>query len=1049
MVNIRILFIIPSIFFFLVGAYAQTRVSGYVKSVDGLAVEGATVRTSIASTKTDSLGYFMLSPASIEGQLQIYKVGYQSKKVEYGNHNADKSIYIELVEDIRNIEEVVISDGYQSIAKERSAGSFSVISKAELENRPAKNILQRLDGVVPGLQFDNRSGTPMINVRGINTFSGAAMGPLIVVDGFPYEGVLDDINPEDVASVTLLKDATAASIWGSRAGNGVIVITTKRASALTGRFKVSASSNLRMNERPRLFYESTIASSDFIDIEQLLYKRGFYDDLINDTNNRKTVLSPVIDLLLKNSKGLVTDDELSKELHRLGQNDYRNDLNDYFYRNALDQQYHLRLESNGTKRMHSTGIGFDRSLESLVTNSASRISLMHNSTFKPLETLSIGVDVGLAHSSGRTGGNATVNNVYPYTDIVRNGVAQVVPYQYNPAFLDTVGNGMFLDWRYRPYDELRATTNKMNRLQLNGTVNLKYQPFEGVSAQVLYRYDNTKGASSNMYSEDAYMTRDLINSFTQVDKADKLSYPIPLGAILDRQYSDSWSHRVRGQLNLDKHLNKHGVHVLLGAELSHRSSLGNSYRLYGYDEDLLLSKQVDYLKSYLFSGNLGTQSYIPQYGSDMGQVARFVSLFANASYQYDSRYIVNGSIRRDGSNLFGVKTNARWNPLWSLGGAWVLSREAFLRDEEWLQHLKLRYTYGHSGNSGGGSTSDPIIRYVGNAQHTNFRYALVTDPANPNLKWEDVLMKNYGLDFGLWGGKLTGTLEAYQKVSSDLISDEWIDPTSGFSTARRNVGEIRGKGVDVDISGLVRLGRVRWQPGLGYSYASNEVTKYDGVVMDATWYTGASGSSLNPLSGKPLYPLFSYQFRGLDPDNGDPLGLSNGELSKDYKSIIYDSVSNLNFHGSGLPTSYGFFRSTFLWKDWSIYFSIAYKFGHYYQRQTINYSSLYGGYGGHGDYYGRWQNPGDEAWTTIPSSNYPGSSERDRFYQFSDANTRRGDLIRMQDIRLTYRRGRIEFSGSVNNVGLIWTSNEERWDTDYIGMPPPRIYNLGVKVNFN
>ncbi|SKB38090.1 TonB-linked outer membrane protein, SusC/RagA family [Sphingobacterium nematocida] len=1029
---------------------AQVKLSGKVIDKKGMGIDHATVNYLQNSTRTDSLGRFEIRVSESSGFITIRKMGYQDQTLGFNAANLATGIIIELPSKYTEIEEVVINNGYQSINKERSAGSFSVISREQLDARPSINLMDRLDAVAPGLQFDNRTGGAKINIRGINTLTEGLMGPLIVVDNFPFAGSMSDINPEDVESVTLLKDATAASIWGSRAGNGVIVVTTKKAAALAGKAKISATTNFRVKDKPNLFYEPTISPQDFIEIEKMLYEKGFYDSSIKDSGNRRTILSPVVDLLVQHSKSIITQEELNIALSELGKNDYRDDYQDYFYRNAKDQQYHVRMESPGVKRSHSTGIGYDRSKDQVVTNSSSRMSLLHNSTFRPLNNLSIAVDIGYTYANANTGGSTTLQNVYPYTDLIKkDGLAQAVPYRYNPAFLDTVGNGQFLDWRYRPYDELRATKNKSSRNQLNSTLRLRYEPLPGLSTQLVYRFDNTDGILQNMRTQEAYMVRDLINSFTQVDKNGKLTYPVPLGAILDRSYTDVWAHNLRGQLNFDRSYGSHGISTLLGAELSHRSNFSNAYRLYGYNEDLLLSTQVDYLKPYALSGNLGGQAYIPDYVGDEGGVTRFVSLFFNGSYHYKQKYILNGSMRRDGSNLFGVKTNARWKPLWSTGIAWVLSKESFLAQSSWVDNLKLRYTLGHSGNAGSGNIADPIMQYLGNAMYTNFPYAMVTQPANPNLRWEDVQMMNYGLDFGFWKSRLSGSVEWYNKVSTDLISDERIDPTSGFSTVSRNIGEVRGRGLDMELNTRFSVGNVNIQSGFGYSYATNKVTKYDGVAHDASWYTTNKGTNFDPIVGKPLYPMFSYAFEGLDPANGDPIGLFNKQQSKDYKSILKDSIGNINFRGSGLPTSYGFFRSTLNWKNWSLYFSISYKMGYYYQTSSIAYNSLYYGRSGHADYYDRWQKPGDELQTSVPSLQYPASAERDQFYLYSDANTRKGDLIRMQDLRISYTWKKISLSTSVNNLGLLWTANKEGRDSDYLGMPPQRVYNLGLKINFN
>lgn len=1031
---------------------AQVVLHGNVHDAADRPVAAVTIKLekSERATKTDDRGNFSLSVPDSSGHLLVRAVGYRDISVSFAPSQFDKGLRIQLDEQVQHIEEVAVSDGYQQIPRERSAGSFTVVGEELLRQRPMKNILDMLDGVAPGLQFDNRTGGPQINIRGINTFSSGLMSPLIIVDNFPYSGALSDINPNDVESVTLLKDATAASIWGSRAGNGVIVITMKKPQVGGEKLSVNFTANVMAKDKPDLFYEDLILSRDFIDIERMLYEKGFFDDQLNDPNYRTVVLSPVVDLLDRHGKGLVSATELKEQLATLGQIDYRKELQDHFYRKALEQRYHLGLSSPGKKWSYSAGVGYDRTLDNVVSNSTNRITLQQRNVFKPLKDLEIGADIGFVSSRSKTGGGTNVQNAYPYTRLVDGGQAAIVPYLYNPYFLDTVGQGQLLDWRYRPYDELFHTTATNDRTQFTASLRAQYTFMNSLSAQVLYAFEGQEGKGQTERREDAFYVRDLINKFTQTGRNGILTYPVPKGAMVDRSYSAGRSHRLRGQVSFDKQVGEHGMRMLAGTELSNRPSASNSYRIYGFNPDILTSREVDYLNPYPISSGLGGQAYIPTYGGETGTLTRFVSLFGNASYDYGGRYIWNASLRRDGSNLFGVRTNDRWKPLWSMGVAWVVSRESFLKDTDWLDLLKMRYTVGHSGNSGGGANSDPIIVYVSNAQYTNYPVALVTVPPNPNLKWEDVRMVNYGVDFALWGSRLSGSVEWFDKKSTDLLAEDRVDPTTGFNTVTRNIGQIDGRGMDIELSANIGSGNWRWQPALAYSHATNTVRSYNGVMLDASRYTSDRGSSLNPVVGHELYPFFSYLFGGLDGQTGDPMGYVDGTLSKDYRTIRYDTVSTLHYYGSALPTSYGYFRNTLRWKGWQCYVSLAYKMGHYFQKPSIGYGGLFGGHGGHADYYRRWQQPGDENHTDVPSMVYPANSDRDQFYLLSEANTRKGDLVRLQDVRLSYAlpKPQLSFHLSANNVGLLWTANRERIDADYLYMPPPRNYTLGMNWKF-
>src|SRR5690606_17271322 len=280
---------------------------------------------------------------------------------------------------------------------------------------------------------------------------------------------------------------------------------------------------------------------------------------------------------------------------------------------------------------------------------------------------------------------------------------------------------------------------------------------------------------------------------------------------------------------------------------------------------------------------------------------------------------------------------------------------------------------------------------------------------------------------------------------------------TGFNTAERNVGEIWTKGLDVELNGRFKTEAVEWHTAVGLSIAKNTVAKFYGNPAANSQYVSNAGNTLNPVLDRSLYPVFSCRFAGLDPATGDPMGVYMGAHSVDYSRLLNDSLQNLVYHGTALPPYYGFWRGNVSWKGFDFSFSISYKFGHYFQKETINYYSLFNSWNGHADYALRWQNPGDERHTTVPSMVYPVSSNRENFYARSEANIERADLVRLQDIRLAYAFG-IGKHGkrpiglscylSANNVGLLWSATDSGIDPDYNGLPPQTTYSFGLNVNF-
>jgi len=237
------------------------------------------------------------------------------------------------------------------------------------------------------------------------------------------------------------------------------------------------------------------------------------------------------------------------------------------------------------------------------------------------------------------------------------------------------------------------------------------------------------------------------------------------------------------------------------------------------------------------------------------------------------------------------------------------------------------------------------------------------------------------------------------------------------------------------------------------TWNKNTGTTYYGVVNASSSYVSNTGRSVSPIVGYSLYPVFAYSFSGLDPENGDPRGLLNGEVSKDYRNLTRVPLDQLIHYGTALPPVYGSFRNEFGYNKWRLSFNLLFKSGHYFQKETIQYASLFNNWVTHSDYSMRWQKAGDEAFTSVPSMIYPANSVRDQFYANSEPNILKGDLIRLNDLQLMYsfhvaNKYKIEAYANGQNLGLIWRSAKTDLDPDYSFVPKNRIYSIGVNINF-
>jgi len=1072
MINLRFFAILfAGLLCFLVRVPAQNSIAvinGSVRAVkDDKVVANATfvVEGTGKVFQSDPEGRFVLMLPN-DGKIyniQISKVGFVTDTVSV-RAVTSADLLFRLEESENFIEEVVVSTGYQRLPKERMTGSFEVVDEKLYNRQVGTDVLSRLDGIMPSLFFDKRGGseTNML-VRGVASLGLTEGKPLIILDNFPFEGDINSINPNDIESVTLLKDAAAASIWGAMAGNGVLVLTTKKG-RLGEAWTAGLTANATFVERPDLYYLPQMSSTEFIDVEKLLFEQGAYNSSLNNMVSRPPV-TPVVEWLDKHRKGEVTDTQLQYMLADFGSSDVRDDLTKHFYRTGFNQQYAFNMRGGGAKSSTLFSLGFDRNLSSSVGNSMNRVSVNLQNTFQPLPKLE--VTVGARYATLRRADNHVGNiqmvpgrEIYPYADLVDDqGNALVVERDYRAPYLHGIAEtGQLLDWHYRPYDEIFLADNESRSQNMLFTGVIKYKLTTDLNVELSYQYEYQPVNGRQHFSQETYYTRNLINRFTQVN-GEEIIRPVPLGGILDRDYQETSAHAGRGQLNYAKSWTKHEVSALAGVELRDATNSGNNNRLYGYDDNLLVNNAVNFVERFPIYDNLAFPGSILYPNREYGGVQRFVSFFGNASYTYNARYTVSASARRDASNLFGVETNDKWKPLWSIGGSWDVHNESFFKTNA-LSQLRLRATYGYSGNVATGHPAVTTLEYRGLSRTGLQPYAIVRNAPNPLLRWEKIGTLNLGLDFTFKGHFLSGSLEYYRKDASDLLSAVDADPTTGFTSLAMNSAVARNTGIDLNLTGRANLfSMMKWTGNFMMSVNKNRILNYLREVNRPTEYIG-NGISISPIVGQPAYPVVSYKWGGLDGENGDPIGVLDGAPSKDYLKITQEStLEELVFHGSALPEYYGAFRNTFDWRSLSVSANISYRAGYFFRRETIDYATLLrvNTVVGHGDYRDRWQQPGDEQYTDVPSIVYPLDSRRNEFYRASEVTVERGDHIRVQDVSVAYtlaERGAKRFFKNLRatfyarNLGIIWRSNKHGLDPDVRGMPLPKSWSLGLNANF-
>lgn len=1031
-----------------------TMITGKVTDAAGAPLVGATVlvKGTGRGVVTNEQGKFFLRQINTGSILLISFAGYETQAEKV---NEQEEIAIRLEKNIIDIAGVsVVSTGYQTLPKERSTGSFAKVGNDLLSRKVSTGILDRLEGVSSGVLFDRRDpGNPKIQIRGLYTLTSTIAQPLIVVDNFPYEGDINNFNPNDVESITILKDAAAASIWGAKAGNGVIVITTKKGS-YDQKPLVSFNSNITILDKPDLFTLPQIPASDYIDLERFLFNQGFYNGQIS--SRRRPPLTPVVETLVKQRNGEISAAEADAAINALRNVDVRNDFEKYIYRKGVYQQYAASISGGDKKVKYFLSTGFDRNLTTLKGNDYRRITIRSDNTMQPVKGLQL--QAGLQYTQGNqttnspgaygSGAYRLLNRALPpYARLAdANGNPLPIDNKYRATYTDTVGQGLLLDWKYRPLEELSINNNTTTARLLLANVGVKYDLLPSLSAEVKYQYQRTDRTTRQYHDERTFFTRDLINRFTQIGSGTPV-YIVPRGGILDLASSNEEGHMARAQLNFDHEWrSKHQVAAIGGAELRQIRTKGNSYFTYGSDNETGFAN-VDYVNTYpVITGGMEN---IPSNIDFTGRLDRFVSLYLNAAYTYDNRYSISASARKDASNLFGVETNRKGVPLWSSGLGWRLSNEQFYHSAL-FPYLNFRLTYGASGNVNNTiSALTTITRSPAAFQNTNIPFATILDIANPNLRWERVRTLNIGVDFAMQHNRLAGSVEFYRKQSIDVIGLEPLDPTTGIGTLRTNSADVKGKGIEVQLTSQNLSGRsFKWQTSVILNYVDYKVGKYLSVPQTNGFIS--DGSTIIALPGYNPYVLVSYKWAGLDPATGDPQGYVDGHISKDYAALLKRPITEQVIHGPAIPPVFGNVLNTFAWKGITLSANITYKLGYYFRRSSISYGSLYSFGTGHSDYLKRWRQPGDERVTSVPSMIYPNPTfDRDEFYTNSDITVEKGDHIRLADIRLSYRIKNFQVYTYMSNLNvLIWKANKAGLDPDApSGLRPVRTIALGVKVD--
>ncbi|GAA4196158.1 SusC/RagA family TonB-linked outer membrane protein [Pedobacter jeongneungensis] len=1042
-------------------AQGGQEVHGKVTDLDGKFII-ATVRFKGGVTLVDKDGNFKINSLKVGDSIRVTATGFKTVVRVY--EKPGSFISIRMTEDVQQLEEVLVQTGYQSVKPNEINGTISSIDEKAISARVGTNILDRIIGQTSGLilQVGKSNNNPQnntnITIRGLGTINGP-LDPLIVLDGFIYEGDIANLNPNDIENITILKDAAAASIWGARAGNGVIVLTSKKGK-LNQAMQISFNANYLLGELPKLNAVGQMDNSDYIAVEKQLFDAGYFNDRI--TSTPWAALTPVVEILLAQRNGSISQISANEQIQSLAKNNTVQSYLDNFYTNSLIQQYSLSVRGGGERNSYLLSAAFDDAKgETFSRNKKLNLHLAND--FKVMKGLDLSTNIYFTNSNIKSGrpeyNSLSVGGRYPtYLDFGSGGSLATI---HRSLYTDTVAGGRFLDWKYYPNEDYKHEYNKRKIQELYANVGLKYQIFNGLNLQVSYQYQRQNVEDEQTSDTESFAARNLVNTFSQYNKATGiLTYPVPKGGILLSNSSMVNSQTARAQFNYSKIFGLHSITAILGGETRSSNSSARGSRRLGYQADPLYFSPVDevgYYPEYL-TGNF---NQIGSVNTLLETAYRFLSVYSNVSYSYKGRYIVSGSVRRDGSNIFGANTNDKWKPLWSAGLGWKLSEEPFY-NIEWLPTLRLTGTFGYSGNVDLSKTASPVAGYSYNSI-TGFPITRVNSINNPDLRWEQLSQLNVKLDFETKKQVLSGSFSGYIKKGTDLYGTANYDYTAWGARELivRNVADMRGVGFDLDLHSInFRAADFKWNTDFYLSYNISKTKKYYSSTPASIYTLISGGNIITPVVGYPLYSLAAFKWGGLD-NKGNPQGYLNGALSTDYAAIANesaDSGNNLVYLGSASPTYFGSFINSFSYKGVSLSINLNYKLGYKVRKPSISYSALINNGVGNSEFSMRWQKAGDELHTNVPSFVYPTNNTRDFFYYASEVNVMPGDHIRIDYLRLGYTVNtaqwkfpfrNLELYSGIQNVGILWKANSYGYDPDYAGVvPPTRQYTFGIKGAF-
>lgn len=1031
--------------------------------------------------------YLFTFPTSVKTIIISY-VGYNPETLQL---TPSDTYNVELQEDATMLTDLVVT-GYQRIERRKLTSSVSRVEAEDIMQVGAPNVDQLLTGQIAGLVSTPASGAPggasKIRIRGTVSLSGSS-DPLWVLDGIPLEGndvpsdfqaqenidnltntSIAGLNPNDIKDITILKDAAATAIYGARAANGVIVITTKK--GREGKMRINFSSDLFYTKKPDFSRLNLMNASEKVNLEMSLLQNPYHTYRTENGGVARILESTgQKDAFLQNGLSGISN-EAQEQINAL-----RTDGTDWFneiYRPTLNQQYGLSLSGGSNVANYYFSAGYYTEEGTTRGTSFDRFNVTMNTDFNITSKLKFSVGL-FANQNDRNSYivNGTYTNAQNYTRRVNPYLTAYDDngkYVYDPDLMNT--SDLPIPFNY--LEEQKNSTYFMKSQSLKSIFELNYKVLNSLnlSSQLGLQIENN--AAEKFGAAETFFTRQYRESYRYRGES-----VLPEGGIIqnwnDRMFQYNWRNQAFYQQNF---ADRHDIDVMAGMELRRNDFTEVHTKGFGFDENSMTTKPVIFPEGYSSTHSLGLRQYSKRFIENA-----FVSFFSTASYTLDKKYTIFGSIRYDGSDLFGVDPKYKYLPLWSISGAWNASREEFLKDVTWLNNLKVRGSYGLQGNID--KETSPFVKGFWN--NTSFFPGQsvptinVVSPPNKYLRWEKTSTSNIGFDLGIIDNRINISFDAYNRNSQDLINSKALPHENGFNYVNLNWAQVSNKGWEISLSTLnIKTKDFRWSTDFNISKNKSEVTRIN--TPDNDWFPSREGYPVNALFGIETAGLDENGMMLFKTSEGKKVSMKEfynletgmwGDVVTGYDTKEFRKL--FTYMGDMDPQLTGGFNNRFSYKDFDLSIS-----SNFFINRTVRETPFYNP---------TQVDPGvnyttrmNDVWTEDNKTgiyprvlgrntnndeiemayNWIDSYDASRSYNYYDIWIKKISSIRISSIRLGYTLkedilkskhiSSIRFNLEARNPFVFGSSYEGYFDPENYGniysQPIPKTISFGVNVSF-